>query len=175
MERTEHLYGVDGRGPCPGGNRRSQKGRGTAEEKHITVDICFSSFLKREIRTNWIILDTMDMMHIDCHYDWQLNERHYGAWQGRNKDEVKKKVGEEVFWKIRRGYDIPLPSLKLDDKRHPKFDSKYKNIDASLLPLSESLKDTKKRAVHYFIECVAPQLVDDKTILVSAHGNSIRA
>ena len=145
------------------------------KKNNIEVTICFSSYLKRSIRTNWIILDTIDMMYIDCLYSWRLNERHYGAWQGRNKDEVRKEVGEETFWNIRRGYETPPPALLLDDKRHPRFDPKYKNIDAALLPVSESLKDTRKRAVEYYFECIVPQLVKNKTVLVTAHGNSIRA
>jgi 2,3-bisphosphoglycerate-dependent phosphoglycerate mutase len=160
---------------APEGVEEAKKAGELLMKNKITVDICFSSYLKRAIRTNWIILDTANMMHIDCHYDWQLNERHYGAWQGRNKDEVKKEVGDDIFWKIRRGYDTPPPSLELNDKRNPKFDSKYNKADTAILPLAESLKDTRKRAVHYFYESIAPQLVDDKTVLVSAHGNSIRA
>jgi 2,3-bisphosphoglycerate-dependent phosphoglycerate mutase len=160
---------------APEGIEEAKKAGELMKKNNITIDICFSSFLKRAIRTNWIILDTMDMMYIDCHYNWQLNERHYGAWQGRDKDKVKKEVGDEIFWKIRRGYDTPPPSLALDDKRHPKCSVKYKNIDSSLLPLAESLKDTRKRAVHYFFENIAPQIVDNRTVLVTAHGNSIRA
>ena len=72
--------------------------------------------MKRAIRTSWIILETADMMHIDCLYNWKLNERHYGSWQGRNKDDVKKEVGEDIFWKVRRGYDMPPPDLTFDDK-----------------------------------------------------------
>lgn len=159
----------------PEGIEEAKKAGKLLKKNNIRVDICFSSFLKRAIRTNWIILDTADMMHIDCHYDWQLNERHYGAWQGRHKDEVKEEVGDDTFWKIRRGYDTPPPSLSFNDERHPRFDSKYKNVDITLLPLTESLKDTRKRAVHYFFECIAPQLVDGQNVLVSAHGNSLRA
>ncbi len=142
---------------------------------NIEVSICFSSYLKRAIRTNWIILDTADMMHTDCLCSWRLNERHYGAWQGLNKDEVKKEVGEDLFWKIRRGYGTPPPSLSLDDKRHPRFDDKYTHINPNYLPASESLRDTRKRSVEYFFECIAPQLVQNKSVLVTAHGNSIRA
>ncbi len=160
---------------APEGIEEAKQAGELLKKNNITVDICFSSFLKRAIRTNWIILDTVDMMNIDCHYSWQLNERHYGAWQGRNKDEVKKEVGEEIFWKIRRGYVTPPPSLTLDDKRHPKYDLKYKDVDVALLPLAESLKNTRKRTVHYFFESIAPQLVDNRTVLVTAHGNSLRA
>jgi len=157
------------------GVEEAKKAGELLKENNIEVSICFSSYLKRAIRTNWIILDTANMMHIDCLYSWRLNERNYGAWQGRNKDEVKKEVGEDVFWKIRRGYDTPPPVLTIDDKRHPRFDAKYKHINPDYLPESESLKDTRKRAVEYFFECIAPQLVQDKTVLVTAHGNSIRA
>lgn len=160
---------------APQGVEEAKKAGALLKKNNIHIDICFSSFLKRAIRTNWIMLDTADMMHIDCIYSWRLNERHYGAWQGWNKDEVKKEVGEEIFWKMRRGYDTPPPVLTSDDKRHPKFDTKYNRLDPSLLPVSESLKDTRKRAVEYFFECIAPQLVKGSTVMVTAHGNSIRA
>ncbi len=156
------------------GIEEAKKAGELLKKSNLSVDICFSSYLKRAIRTNWIILDTSDMMHIDCIYSWRLNERHYGAWQGRNKDEVKKEVGEEMFWKIRRGYDTPPPVLT-ENSQHPKFETKYNGIDPAVLPVSESLEDTRKRAVHYFFECIAPQLVKGRTVVVTAHGNSIRA
>ena len=156
------------------GIEEAKKAGELLKKSNLSVDICFSSYLKRAIRTNWIILDTSDMMHIDCIYSWRLNERHYGAWQGRNKDEVKKEVGEEMFWKIRRGYDTPPPVLT-ENSQHPKFETKYNRIDPAVLPVSESLEDTRKRAVHYFFECIAPQLVKGRTVVVTAHGNSIRA
>ena len=156
------------------GIEEAKKAGELLKKSNLSFDICFSSYLKRAIRTNWIILDTSDMMHIDCTYSWRLNERHYGAWQGRNKDEVKKEVGEEMFWKIRRGYDTPPPVLT-ENSQHPKFDIKYNRIDPAVLPVGESLKDTRKRAVNYFFECIAPQLVKGRTVLVTAHGNSIRA
>jgi len=160
---------------APQGVEEAKRAGELLKKNDVAIDICFSSFLKRAIRTNWIVLETADMMNIDCLYNWRLNERHYGAWQGRNKDEVKKEVGEEMFLKIRRGYDTPPPILTSDDKRHPKFDVKYKKLDPSLLPDSESLKDTRKRVVEYFFECIAPQLVKGKTVLLTAHGNSLRA
>jgi 2,3-bisphosphoglycerate-dependent phosphoglycerate mutase len=141
----------------------------------ISIDICFSSYLKRAIRTAWIMLDVADLMYIDCINDWRLNERHYGAWQGRNKDEVRLEVGEEIFLNIRRGYDAPPPKLSADDPRHPGFEAKYKKVDPRLLPDCESLKDTRKRAVEYYFECIVPHLVQGKTVLVTAHGNSLRA
>ena len=141
----------------------------------INIDICFSSYLKRAIRTAWILLETAEMMHVDSHYSWKLNERHYGDWQGKNKDQVLKAVGEEYFLSIRRGYDTAPPSLSSNDERNPKFDPNYKALDASDLPLGESLKDTSKRVVNYFFEAIAPELAKGRTVLISAHGNSLRA
>lgn len=141
----------------------------------ISIDICFSSYLKRAIRTALIILETADMMQIDIIKSWKLNERNYGAWQGRKKAEVEQEVGEALFTKIRRGYSTPPPKLSIDDERHPRFEEKYKDVDPAILPTSESLEDTKKRAVQYYFEAIVPELVKNKTVLVSAHGNSIRA
>lgn len=143
--------------------------------QNITIDICFSSYLKRAIRTALLIMDTADMMHVDFLKSWKLNERNYGAWQGRNKAEVEKEVGEDVFWAIRRGYSTPPPSLSIDDKRHPIFDPKYAHVSTRNLPLGESLEQTKLRAVQFYFEAIVPELVKGKTVLVSAHGNSIRA
>ncbi|MBE0391912.1 2,3-diphosphoglycerate-dependent phosphoglycerate mutase [Flavobacterium sp. PL002] len=140
----------------------------------ITIDICYSSYLKRAIRTGLIILEHADRMHVDFIKSWKLNERNYGAWQGRNKDEVKREVGEELFLKVRRGFDTPPPSLQLTDKRHPKFDHLYDTVNSSYLPASESLEQTEVRVVEYFFEVIIPELVKGKTVLVAAHGNSIR-
>ena len=141
----------------------------------IDIDICFSSYLKRAIRTAWILLETAEMMHVDCKYSWKLNERHYGDWQGKNKDDVLKEVGEDFFLSVRRGYDTPPPSLPAFDKRSPEYDSNYKALDSSILPLAESLKETSKRVINYFFEAIAPELAQGKTVLIAAHGNSLRA
>jgi len=145
------------------------------KENNLSIDICFSSYLKRAIKTACIMLETADMMFINSIKSWKLNERNYGAWQGRHKDEVRKEVGEDVFWQIRRGFKTAPPALSIDDERHPKFDSKYKVLNPTFLPLSESLEDTKRRVVQYFFEAIVPQLAKNKTVLVSAHGNSIRS
>ncbi|WP_299107655.1 2,3-bisphosphoglycerate-dependent phosphoglycerate mutase [uncultured Winogradskyella sp.] len=145
------------------------------KDHSVNIDICFSSYLKRAIKTASIIMETADIMHIDFIKSWKLNERNYGAWQGRNKDEVRSEVGEDLFWKVRRGYSDAAPALSLNDKRYPKFDYKYQSLNSSDLPVTESLKDTKQRAVQYYFETIVPQLVNGKTVLVSAHGNSIRA
>ncbi|MCW2118583.1 2,3-bisphosphoglycerate-dependent phosphoglycerate mutase [Flavobacterium sp. 7A] len=144
------------------------------KEHHISIDICYSSFLKRAIRTGLIILENANLMHIDFIKSWKLNERNYGAWQGLNKEEVKSAVGEELFLKVRRGFSTPPPILPITDQRHPKFDPLYKNVNKKYLPASESLEDTEVRVVQYFFEVIVPQLVKGKTVLVAAHGNSIR-
>lgn len=145
------------------------------KEKHIDLDICFSSYLKRAIHSQWIVLENADQMHVDCIYSWKLNERHYGTWQGQNKDEILKLVGEEDYLAVRRGMLQAPPPLSLDDERHPQYDSNYKNIERNILPSTESLKDTQNRAVNYFYQAIIPELAQNKTVLVTAHGNSLRA
>ncbi len=140
----------------------------------ILPDIAFTSWLKRAIHTQQIVLKQINWEHIDSIKSWKLNERHYGAWQQKNKDEIKKEVGEEFFVSVRRGYETRPPLLDKEDKRSPYFDLKYKNLSIKL-PLGESLLDTQKRAVNYFFESIAPFLAKGKTVLLTAHGNSLRA
>ncbi|MGJ8739129.1 2,3-bisphosphoglycerate-dependent phosphoglycerate mutase, partial [Zobellia laminariae] len=108
---------------APEGMEEAKKAGELIKSNLIDIDICFSSYLKRAIRTAWILLETAEMMHVDTKYSWKLNERHYGDWQGKNKDEVLEEVGEEFFLRVRRGYATPPPSLSINDKRNPKFDS----------------------------------------------------
>ncbi len=138
-------------------------------------DICYTSWLKRAIHTGQIVLAEMGWEHIDCLKSWKLNERHYGAWQQRNKKDVKQEVGDEAFLQIRRGYYTSPPSLDDNDPRAAKFDQKYKEIPPVLLPKSESLEDTRRRVASYYCEVLLPELEKGKTVLVSAHGNSLRA
>ena len=145
------------------------------QKNKISVDICFSSYLKRAIKTAWVILEQMDMMHVDHYHSWKLNERHYGQWQEKNKEEVKNQLTHDEYEAIHRGNDIPPPALDANDKRHPKFDPKYKKINPDFLPTAESLSDTEKRVVNYYFEHIVPCLMQDANVLVSAHGNSLRA
>ena len=144
-------------------------------EAGLYPDICFTSWLKRAIHTAQLALETMAWEHIDCIKSWKLNERHYGAWQQHNKKQIEEEVGEARFVAIRRGYDTPPPPLKEGDPRLPHNDPKYRDLDPALLPRSESLKDTRIRTLNYFYEAISPKLAEDKTVLVSAHGNSLRA
>ncbi len=136
-------------------------------------DIAYTSVLKRAIRTLWIILDEMDLMWIPVVRDWRLNERHYGALQGLNKAETAAKYGEEQVHIWRRSYDVPPPPLDAQDERHPSHDPRYAGI--AKLPGTESLLLTLERVVPCWNEAIAPDLRAGKNVLISAHGNSLRA
>lgn len=155
-----------------GVNEAKEAGKTLKKEK-FTFDLVYNPLLKRSIRTTWIVLDEMDLMWIENKNAWQLNERHYGALQGLNKAEMAKKYGEEQVLIWRRSYDIRPPKLSENDKRNPKFDLKYKNIKYH--PLTESLKDTVNRVVPYWKKEIVPQIKKGRKILISAHGNSLRA
>jgi 2,3-bisphosphoglycerate-dependent phosphoglycerate mutase len=135
----------------------------------------FTSVLKRAIRTLWIVLDEMDRMWVPVERDWRLNERHYGALQGLDKAETTAKYGAAQVKVWRRSYDIAPPALAADDPRHPRFDERYRGIDAARLPATESLKDTLARVEPWWQERLAPVLAAGQDLLVVAHGNSLRA
>ena len=139
------------------------------------IDIAYTSMLKRAIRTLWIVLWEIDRMWIPVHRSWRLNERHYGNLQGQVKTEVRQRVGEEQFWIWRRSYATAPPALPEGDPRHPSNEEKYKDVPANLLPSTESLADTLARAWVFWLGEIVPNLKDGKNILISAHGNSIRA
>ncbi|MGQ9859490.1 MAG: 2,3-diphosphoglycerate-dependent phosphoglycerate mutase [Thermodesulfobacteriota bacterium] len=145
------------------------------KDQGYSFDVCFTSVLKRAIRTLWIVLDEMDLMWLPTHISWRLNERHYGALQGLNKKETADRYGMEQVHAWRRSYDVPPPPLDRDDERHPRFDPRYANLDPKDLPSSESLKDTLQRVLPFWHQVIAPCLRDGGKPLVSAHGNSLRA
>ena len=142
--------------------------------KNENFDICFTSVLKRAIKTANNILNISGKTNIQKIQDWHLNERHYGALQGLNKTETAQKYGEEQVKLWRRSYNIKPPLLDEDDERNPKKDPKYKNITEPL-PLTESLEDTVKRVIPFYESTILPLLKDNKNILIAAHGNSLRA
>ncbi len=144
------------------------------KEKGFSFDLAFTSVLKRAIDTLDIILKELDEEDIEIKKSWRLNERHYGALQGLNKDETREKYGEEQVHLWRRGYSIKPPKLSKDDERYPGNDPLYRNVDKSLLPLSESLEDTAKRVVKYYEEEIVPNIKAGKSIIIVAHGNSLR-
>ena len=144
------------------------------KEHSFKFDICYTSSLKRSIKTSFIILEQLDQLYIPIIKDFHLNERHYGAIQGLNKKETSIKYGKDLVYKWRRSYSIPPPKLDENDERNPANIEQYKHINKTELPLTESLEDTVKRVLPYFYKEIIPQIKQGKKILVVAHGNSIR-
>ncbi len=144
-------------------------------EGGYTFDIAFTSVLKRAIRTLWIVLDDMDLMWIPVIRSWRLNERHYGALQGLNKSEMTEKHGEEQVHTWRRSYDIRPPALSPEDPNNPAKDPRYRELKPEDIPFTECLEDTVNRFLPYWHESIAPSVRAGKRILISAHGNSLRA
>lgn len=138
-------------------------------------DVAYVSVLKRAIRTLWTALDAMDAMYLPVVKSWRLNERHYGALQGLNKAETAAEYGEEQVLIWRRAYSIAPNSLSLDDERHPRFDPRYADLKPEELPCTECLKDTVARVIPIWNEAIAPDIKAGKRVLITAHGNSLRA
>lgn len=141
----------------------------------FTFDLAYTSVLKRAIRTLWIILDEMDLMWVPVRKSWRLNERHYGDLQGLNKKEMAAKVGEEQVHIWRRSYDVRPPALSRDDERNMENDPRFADFDGEEFPLAECLKDTVDRFLPYWEKEIVPELKNGRKIIISAHGNSLRA
>ena len=157
-----------------GRKEASEAGR-LLKAQGFSFDLAFTSVLKRAIRTLWIVLDEMDAMWLPVERSWRLNERHYGTLQGLDKAQTVEKHGAEQVKIWRRSFDIPPPPLSLDDSRHPRFDPRYRDLAASELPASESLKTTLERVLPYWETRLAPALSQGRNVLIVAHGNSLRA
>ncbi|MGI8794842.1 MAG: 2,3-diphosphoglycerate-dependent phosphoglycerate mutase [Acidimicrobiales bacterium] len=138
-------------------------------------DEVHTSLQKRAIRTANLALEEMDRLWVPVRRHWRLNERHYGDLQGRNKAETAAQHGDEQLFAWRRGYDTPPPALSTDDKRHPRFDVRYRDLPPDLLPATECLKDVVIRTLPYWHDQIVPSLLRGNTVLVAAHGNSLRA
>jgi 2,3-bisphosphoglycerate-dependent phosphoglycerate mutase len=158
----------------------SEKGLGEARsagrllrEAGFRFELAFTSVLKRAIRTLWIVQDEMDLLWIPVQKSWRLNERHYGALQGLNKAETAAKYGEEQVHVWRRSYDVLPPLLETSDPRHPSHDPRYRGEKD--LPGGEALEQCVARLVPYWNETVAPAVRTGKSVVVAAHGNSLRA
>jgi len=135
-------------------------------------DVCFTSLLTRAIKTLDLALEAMDRLWLPVHKDWRLNERHYGGLTGFNKQQMREKVGDEQVKIWRRSFDIPPPPLESDSEYNVVADRRYQGVD---VPSTESLKDTIERVLPYWDEAIAPALTSGQRVLISAHGNSIRA
>jgi 2,3-bisphosphoglycerate-dependent phosphoglycerate mutase len=138
-------------------------------------DIAFTSVLRRAIKTLWTVLEELDRMWIPVHSSWRLNERHYGNLQGLNKAETAGKYGEAQVKIWRRAYDIPPPSLQEDDPRLDLANPRYADIPRQEFPRTECLKDTAERFLPYWRETIAPTVRSGKSVIIAAHGNSLRA
>lgn len=136
---------------------------------------CFTSYLKRAIHTLDIALDAMDRVWLPVVKDWHLNERHYGALQGLNKAATAEKYGDEQVHIWRRSYDVAPPALTPDDPRFPRNEEKYAMLTTEELPLTESLRDTITRVRPCWEELIIPAVRLYDTVLIAAHGNSLRA
>lgn len=152
--------------------RQAGKWLGAAE---VFPDVVHTSLQKRAIRTAELTLEVMDLQWLPVRRSWRLNERHYGDLQGRNKNETRELYGDEQFLAWRRGYHTPPPPLDRDDKRHARFDKRYADLPPELVPATECLADVVDRVLPYWYDAIVPDLLANRTVLVAAHGNSLRA
>ena len=145
------------------------------EKEGFKFDICFTSVLKRAVVTWNLVAEQIDHHHIPVIKHWRLNDSHYGNLQGLKKSETAAKHGEDQVLIWRRSYDIPPPELDMKDKRYPGNDVKYGNIPQACLPATESLKLTVDRVLPFWFDQICPAILEGKNVVVSAHGNSLRA
>src|SRR5688572_21559686 len=138
-------------------------------------DVLHTSLLRRAIVTAQLALDTCDRLWLPVRRSWRLNERHYGALQGKDKKQTAAEHGADQVKVWRRSYDVPPPPLSLDDPSHPRFDPRYSHLPAEVLPSSECLKDVLVRMLPWWQDAIAADLLDGEVVLVVAHGNSLRA
>lgn len=142
-------------------------------EEGFIFDIAYTSLLRRAIKTLWMALDEMDLLWIPIDLSWRLNERHYGALTGLNKAETAAKFGQKQVLLWRRSYAVSPPALAPDDPRNPANDRRYKLL--AQIPVTECLKDTVARFLPYWNEVIAPAVQARKRVIISAHGNTLRA
>lgn len=157
------------------GIEEARDGGRLLRDEGFDFDLCYTSVLKRAIRTLWIALDEMDRMWLPVVRHWRLNERHYGSLQGLNKAEMAARFGEEQVRIWRRSYATPPPALERTDPRFPGFDRRYASLSAEELPVTESLQDTVARVLPLWHETLAPIIRSGQRLLIAAHGNSLRA
>ena len=159
----------------PTGVEQAQQAGRLLKAEGYDFDVAYTSVLKRAIRTLHLALDEMDRLWLPTVKHWRLNERHYGALQGLNKAETAQKHGDAQVLVWRRSYDTPPPALEPTDPRSERGDPRYARLQPGEVPLTECLKDTVARVLPFWNESMAPAILAGKRIVVSAHGNSIRA
>ncbi len=162
-------------GLTPEGVKEAKKAGKLLSKEKIDFDIAFTSYQKRAIKTLWLTLEALDQMSIPVTKDWRLNERHYGGLTGLNKQETRDKHGDEQVHIWRRSFDVPPPQIDKDSEFHPIHDRKYIGIDPAELPIGESLKMTTERVLPYFDRQISPFIRGGSNLIISAHGNSLRA
>ena len=154
------------------GEAEARRGGSMLAERGLLPDVVHTSLLRRAIHTSQLALDTCDRHWIPVHRSWRLNERHYGALQGKDKAQTLAQYGEEQFQLWRRSFDVPPPPLEPGSPYDLSKDRRYAGIK---VPATESLKDTIARVIPYWESRIAPDLKAGKRVLISAHGNSLRA
>lgn len=159
----------------PLGHEEAHNAGKLLKENGYVFDIAYTSVLRRAIKTLWAVLEETGLEWIPVVRAWQLNERHYGNLQGLDKAETAAKFGEEQVKIWRRSYDVTPPPLALDDERHPRFDPRYASLTPQELPATESLKLTLDRVLPFWHSTIAPMIQSGRRVLVTAHGNSLRA
>ena len=157
------------------GEAEAQRGGELLQEHGLLPDVVHTSVLRRAIRTAEITLNAVDRLWIPVRRSWRLNERHYGALQGKDKKQTLQEFGEEQFMLWRRSYDVPPPPIADDDEWSQAHDPRYATLPPELRPKSECLKDVLLRALPYWYDEIVPDLLAGRTVLVAAHGNSLRA
>ena len=155
------------------GVKEAEKSGELIKKLNTKIDISYTSYLKRAIKTLTTILQKNNL-EIKFNTAWQLNERHYGSLTGLNKDKTKKEIGEEQFKKYRRSWDIPPPPMIENDKNQSLFSPLNASIPVGMIPFTESLKDTYKRVIPYYEKEIQKHIKESKNVLISAHGNSLR-
>ena len=156
------------------GVKEAEKSGELIKNLNIKIDVSYTSYLKRAIKTLTTILKVNELK-LKFNTAWQLNERHYGSLTGLNKDEIKNQIGEEQFKKYRRSWNVPPPPIPEDSKYLSNFSPLNGSIPMGMTPLTESLKDTYKRVIPFYNKEIKKDLTEGKNILISAHGNSLRA
>jgi len=156
------------------GEAEAARGGKLLAERGLLPDVVHTSLLRRAIHTSQLALDSCDRHWIPVRRSWRLNERHYGALQGKDKKETLAKYGEEQFKLWRRSYDVPPPPIEANDQYSQAGDARYADLGAAM-PATECLKDVVARMIPYWDEAIVPDLKAAKRVLVTAHGNSLRA
>jgi len=163
---------------CPLSEKGEEEAKSSGvlmKEAGFQFDLCYTSTLKRAIKTLWLALEELDQMYLPVRKNWKFNERHYGALQGLNKQETVDKHGKEKVLIWRRSYDIPPPSVDRENEYFPGNDIMYKNVDPDELPVAESLASTEARFMPLWETELSKEILSGKTLLIAAHGNTLRA